>query len=167
MKVKVLKCSKPTYWYANKIGQEFEVSQFTNDDHYSLINTPLHCLDKKDCEIVKSKFEQKIDDLNSFMKGCSIKTKPITLPVKMIKIEKNIPIPAKRDKRDRKSKFNAELYPIEKMEAGDSFLITELNGHKCFTAIYFSIGKYLKENYLEKEFLVRVIYQSVRVWRLH
>jgi hypothetical protein len=54
MKVRILKASEPTYWYANSIGKEYEVEGprkgeyilvpfDTNGDHYIL---------EDDCEVV-------------------------------------------------------------------------------------------------------------------
>jgi len=55
MKVKIVKASKPTYWYAWHIGETFEVQDISGYRSYTVINNPKftnHCIDKRDCEII-------------------------------------------------------------------------------------------------------------------
>jgi hypothetical protein len=48
MKIKVIKSNQDTYWYANRIGEVFEV--YENRDCYTTDHT--HYFDKDDCEII-------------------------------------------------------------------------------------------------------------------
>lgn len=55
MKVKIVKASQPSYWYANRIGETFEVEDISGYRSYTVINNPKftnHCIDKCDCEII-------------------------------------------------------------------------------------------------------------------
>ena len=55
MKVKIVKASKPTYWYAWHIGETFEVQDISGYRSYTVINNPkykVHCISKRDCEII-------------------------------------------------------------------------------------------------------------------
>ena len=55
MKVKIVKASQPTYWYANNIGETFEVDDTAGCYSYTVINNPkykIHCISKCDCEII-------------------------------------------------------------------------------------------------------------------
>ena len=64
MKVKIQKASKPTYWYANHVGEVFEVAKY-NDEDYSVLNDELYRrIVIADCEPVedeppKSRYEIK------------------------------------------------------------------------------------------------------------
>jgi len=51
MKVKIVKASGNTYWYSNRIGEEFEVVEHTISK-YRVINTNWY-LDKDDVEIIE------------------------------------------------------------------------------------------------------------------
>jgi hypothetical protein len=57
MKVKVLKSSEDTYWYAKHIGQEFEVHEKINrHGEYDLVEElggSIYSIGADDCEIVK------------------------------------------------------------------------------------------------------------------
>jgi hypothetical protein len=33
-KIKILKCSQPTFWYSDKVGQEFSVVDVSTRDYY-------------------------------------------------------------------------------------------------------------------------------------
>jgi hypothetical protein len=56
VKVKIIKASKPTYWYVKKIGQVFSVVPCSCPDSY-LVKLPKRgysgmYIDKADCEVV-------------------------------------------------------------------------------------------------------------------
>ena len=58
MKVKITKASKPTYWYANKIGRKYTVVQSrTNPSDFltkaAVIYGSRGAIDKSDCEVVQ------------------------------------------------------------------------------------------------------------------
>lgn len=52
MKVKVKKCSKPERWYNKKIGQEFNVIDYTDNDY--IVKSGLYdsAISKEDCEVI-------------------------------------------------------------------------------------------------------------------
>lgn len=55
MKVKIVKASQPTYWYAKHIGETFEVEDRTDSFGYSVINNEkftLYCIQQEDFEII-------------------------------------------------------------------------------------------------------------------
>ena len=58
MKIIVFKASKPTYWYVNKIGEEFDVYETIHDDTegilkwYRIMDDHTHSLDKNDVRIM-------------------------------------------------------------------------------------------------------------------
>ena len=55
MKVKIVKASQPTYWYANNIGETFEVDDIAGCYGYNVINNPNfthHYIQQRDCEII-------------------------------------------------------------------------------------------------------------------
>lgn len=55
MKVKIVKASKPAYWYANNIGETFEVDDIAGCYGYNVINNPNfthHYIQQRDCEII-------------------------------------------------------------------------------------------------------------------
>jgi len=56
MKAKIIKVSKPTFWYVNKIGKIFEVC---DDDHlfYKVLNIPNTYILREDCIIIENKVE--------------------------------------------------------------------------------------------------------------
>lgn len=47
--VRIISAEKPTYWYANKIGQEFEV--FKEYKNYYLLGN-YHKIEKSDCIVI-------------------------------------------------------------------------------------------------------------------
>lgn len=52
MKVKIVKCSEPQFWYKNHIGEVFEVEGY-DATNYDIINNPkysTHLLVKVDCQ---------------------------------------------------------------------------------------------------------------------
>ena len=51
MKVKIVKSELPTYWYNEKIGQEFNVFDF-NIQNYKLCDDTDYIISKEDCIIV-------------------------------------------------------------------------------------------------------------------
>lgn len=48
-KVKITKCKLPTYWYADKIGQVFDVYKFGDYDYYCIIDGDKCVIDYNDC----------------------------------------------------------------------------------------------------------------------
>jgi hypothetical protein len=50
LKIKVIKCYSKHYWYADKIGEQFEVDIINNDGNYIVNNIGI--ILKKDAEIV-------------------------------------------------------------------------------------------------------------------
>jgi hypothetical protein len=38
IKIKILKCSQPTFWYKNKIGQDFTIIDISGRDYYVFYN---------------------------------------------------------------------------------------------------------------------------------
>ena len=60
MKVKITKCSTGTWWYANKIGNEYVVEPTTFlsglwKDCYQLVSNSSYYIHKDDCEIIENK----------------------------------------------------------------------------------------------------------------
>lgn len=55
MKVRITKSGKKTYWYSNRIGEEFEVTQSERySESYQFKNNGiLNFIDKVDCEILQ------------------------------------------------------------------------------------------------------------------
>ena len=53
MKVKIIKSEKPSYWYANKIGEVFEVVDYSYSNDYRTLEKGYYIL-KSDCEIVEN-----------------------------------------------------------------------------------------------------------------
>jgi len=51
MKVKVIKSGLPTYWYADRIGEVFEVQEYYGG--YSVLSLVGHTISKEDVEIMK------------------------------------------------------------------------------------------------------------------
>ena len=51
MKIKIIKSEKPSYWYAGKIGQIFEVEE-CNIYNYRIVESDYY-ISKSDCEILK------------------------------------------------------------------------------------------------------------------
>jgi|GEM_PF-6958734 len=49
MKVRIIKCSHIRFWYARRIGEEFEVDQYTNRFYLYGKN---RVIDKNDCVLV-------------------------------------------------------------------------------------------------------------------
>jgi hypothetical protein len=52
MRVKIIKSKKPTYWYADKIGEEYEVEEAYVMDTWKLEDFPHLPLRKSDCIIL-------------------------------------------------------------------------------------------------------------------
>lgn len=76
-----------------------------------------------------------------------------------IKIDKNIPLPKKKNRR---------VYPIDKMEINDSFFVSVPNKNeieKRRQNIYIAIWRFCKKN-TEKKFTTASVEGGVRVWRL-
>ena len=53
MKVKITKCSVPTYWYKNQIDSVVNVIDTGND--YTLDNEEGWIIDKQDCKIIEER----------------------------------------------------------------------------------------------------------------
>jgi len=54
MKIKIVKCSDPDWWYSQRIGQIAEVMELEGDTDYHVpINGYLGPVLKTDCEIVE------------------------------------------------------------------------------------------------------------------
>ena len=54
MKVRIIKAGLDTYWYADKIGEVFEVGiGHESDVTYSLINDICFLINNSDCEVIK------------------------------------------------------------------------------------------------------------------
>ena len=60
MKVKIIKSEKPTYWYADKIGQTFEVKDYNNTD-YRKVGSGYY-ISKSDCEIVENELSDNTEE---------------------------------------------------------------------------------------------------------
>ena len=58
MKVKIIKCKSPEYWYANIIGEVFEVEEWDIRNYKKLESCDL--IIKSDCKIVENDTQQKI-----------------------------------------------------------------------------------------------------------
>ena len=54
MRVKIISCLKPQFWYSDRVGEEFEVKDF-NSNTYALVSGTIGGIEKSDCEIVKDK----------------------------------------------------------------------------------------------------------------
>lgn len=78
--------------------------------------------------------------------------------MKIIEIEKGIPIPSKY-------RSKAPKYPLDKLEVGDSFFLETINGRKN-TTIGMCINKY-KKDHPGTDFTTRKIIKplGIRVWR--
>ena len=63
MKVRITKSGKKTYWYSNRIGEEFEVTQSERySESYQFKNNGiLNFIDKVDCEILQPTGENDFD----------------------------------------------------------------------------------------------------------
>jgi len=63
MRVKIIKCSRASYWYADKIGNEFEVENSNYPDRYKVSNHSTNLIDKTDViEIPSESTGIKYDD---------------------------------------------------------------------------------------------------------
>lgn len=54
-KIKVIKCSFETYWYNDKIGQEYYIEDYSHRDYYVRINGHLRGILRKDAEFLNKK----------------------------------------------------------------------------------------------------------------
>lgn len=70
------------------------------------------------------------------------------------KIDKSVPIPAKRKGRSK--------YPFATMEVGDSFLVDAASRIKTVSAL----AVYKKKAHPKQKFTVRRVEDGVRVWRI-
>lgn len=57
MKVRIINAQKNTYWYANKIGEEFLVEE-KDKTHYKVFSTSPLLIMKIDCEIIEDEVKQ-------------------------------------------------------------------------------------------------------------
>jgi hypothetical protein len=54
MKVRIIKASKPTYWYAGRIGETFEIRDKRGiDGDYVVVGDDYRGIKKSDCEVVE------------------------------------------------------------------------------------------------------------------
>jgi hypothetical protein len=74
MRVKIVKANSDTYWYANAIGEEFEVDNTLNSDSFDVIDNEKaikfdktndghasgYCISKDDCEVIEEDIIEKI-----------------------------------------------------------------------------------------------------------
>ena len=60
MKVKIVKCSSDSYWYKNRIGDDFKVEHYNNENYRAINIDGLFLLLKSDCEIIEDKVKQSI-----------------------------------------------------------------------------------------------------------
>lgn len=63
MKVKIMKSDLPTFWYADSIGEVFEVENFS-PINYKVIGS-LHTILKSDCEIIEEPKRLMFSDLTA------------------------------------------------------------------------------------------------------
>ena len=61
MKVKIIKSEKPSYWYANKIGEVFEVDENFNSSNYRVM-LKWNYISKSDCEIVENELSDNTEE---------------------------------------------------------------------------------------------------------
>lgn len=73
----------------------------------------------------------------------------------MLKVEKNIPIPARTKTGGRKP-----LYPWGKMEVGDSFAFPKTTKKTTASSLAYRQGKMN-----HKKFAIRVMAEGIRCWR--
>ena len=69
MKVKITKCSTGTWWYADKIGNEYVVEPTTFlsglwKDCYQLVSNSSYYIHKDDCEIVRERVAVPTPDIS-------------------------------------------------------------------------------------------------------
>lgn len=57
MRVRVVKASKPSYWYANNVGKEYEVSPSVDGENYKINNDHIRVLDVNDCITISPTIE--------------------------------------------------------------------------------------------------------------
>jgi hypothetical protein len=76
MKIKVISCEKPTWWYANELGKEFEVEQHPHDRDDFWCEDVGSSLSKVDCEVVRDTTvigtqaaQSQVGNINSNEKG--------------------------------------------------------------------------------------------------
>lgn len=71
MKVKVIKCSVPTFWYADKIGQVFDVlhTSISKQFHYKCVDNDWY-FDKEDVMVIKK--HKHADLIHAFADGAEI-----------------------------------------------------------------------------------------------
>lgn len=60
MKIKITQCSIPSFWYADKIGEEYKVlgETETEDGYIVDMGNAIKCIVKHDCEIIPDKIRR-------------------------------------------------------------------------------------------------------------
>lgn len=53
MTIEIKKCSKPLYWYFDKIGKTYEVDHPIEDCYKVKVGTTSLCVKKADCKIIE------------------------------------------------------------------------------------------------------------------
>ncbi|MFA6309581.1 MAG: hypothetical protein WC677_07610 [Clostridia bacterium] len=57
MKVKIIGAQHDTFWYANRVGEVFEVEdeldRYENENNYAVVGMPF-LIDTRDCEITET-----------------------------------------------------------------------------------------------------------------
>lgn len=73
MRVKIVKCKSPDFWYVNMIGQEFKVTQckFDSEDYTIIDDFMERSISKSDCEVVKEETYVKVGDIVECIDGWS------------------------------------------------------------------------------------------------
>lgn len=71
MKIKIINCSVPTYWYVNKINTEYDAIDVNESDQY-FITSYCGYVKKCDCEILPEpvSFEEDYDTVVKYYKEC-------------------------------------------------------------------------------------------------
>lgn len=54
-KIKIIKCSFDTYWYSDKIGEEYYIEDHSSRDYYVKIDGNLRRIIKNDAEFLNQK----------------------------------------------------------------------------------------------------------------
>jgi hypothetical protein len=53
-KVRIVKATHDTYWYAHHIGETFTVKTYHHPDQYQRVDQPYRLIMKQDAEVIKS-----------------------------------------------------------------------------------------------------------------
>lgn len=57
MRITILKAKTPSLWYANKIGEEFDVEE-SSINLYALVDNSFYKLYKEDCTLFEAEIEE-------------------------------------------------------------------------------------------------------------